>query len=229
VSPDVDDLDAEVRRADPNRWLSSRFIADPAARADVVALYAFDHQLERAGLVASNSLIAEIRLTWWREFLDEAYGGGPVRAHPVARRLAAAIARHALPRTSLEAMIDARLDGLDRPRLGLDEATAWADAVAGSAARLAAVILDPGAPADAALPAGRIWGLRWLAIRERVDAAEVAGRIRDDFPDARRAARRLGAAAFPAVAHATLARAAPGGSDLGRRVRLLLAVASGLI
>jgi len=36
------DLDDQARRLDPERWLSSRFIADPAARADAMAVYAFD-------------------------------------------------------------------------------------------------------------------------------------------------------------------------------------------
>jgi phytoene synthase len=83
------DLDAEVRRVDPDRWFASRFIADEAARARVIALYAFDHQLARAGAVTSNDLAAEIRLTWWREALAEIYAGADVRGHPVADALAA--------------------------------------------------------------------------------------------------------------------------------------------
>ena len=61
--PDMGDLDALMRRVDPDRWLSSRFIADPAARADVVSLYAYDHELARAPKVTSNALMGEIRLT----------------------------------------------------------------------------------------------------------------------------------------------------------------------
>src|SRR3954464_4673812 len=95
---DEKDLDEIVRRADPDRWLSSRFIAAPAARADVVAIYAYDHELARAPRVASNPLLGEIRLTWWREVLDEAFGGGHVRHHPPAQARAAAIAGRGLPR-----------------------------------------------------------------------------------------------------------------------------------
>jgi len=43
-----EDLDALIRRVDPDRWLSSRFVGDPAARADLVALYALDHELARS-------------------------------------------------------------------------------------------------------------------------------------------------------------------------------------
>src|SRR5215470_6718194 len=102
---DEADLDDLVRRIDPDRWLSSRFIADPAARADVVALYAFDHELARAPKVASNALMGEIRLTWWREALDEIFEGRPVRRHPIAEALADVVARRRLERAPLEAMI----------------------------------------------------------------------------------------------------------------------------
>ena len=50
-----DDLDDLIRRVDPERWLSSRFMADPIQRADVIALYAYDHELARAPRVASSS------------------------------------------------------------------------------------------------------------------------------------------------------------------------------
>ena len=72
MSEPDDDLDSLIRRVDPDRWLSSRFVADAAARADVIALYAYDHELARAPRVASNPLLGEIRLAWWREMLDEA-------------------------------------------------------------------------------------------------------------------------------------------------------------
>ena len=53
-----DDLDDLIRRVDPDRWLSSRFISDERARADVIALYAYDHELARAPKVASNACSA---------------------------------------------------------------------------------------------------------------------------------------------------------------------------
>src|SRR3954464_15291449 len=110
---DEKDLDEIVRRADPDRWLPSRFIAAPAARAGVIALYAYDTELARAPKVASNALLGEIRLTWWREALDEIFGGKPVRRHPTAQALAATVERHGLSRAPLETMIDARYRELD--------------------------------------------------------------------------------------------------------------------
>ena len=104
------DLDALVRRVDPDRWLSSRFIGALDARADVIAVYAFDHELARAPKVASNALLGEMRLTWWREALAEIFEGRPVRHHPAAQALAQAVQRRGLDRGSLETMIDAALE-----------------------------------------------------------------------------------------------------------------------
>ena len=126
MSEDGDDLDDLIRRVDPDRWLSSRFIADPAARADVIALYAYDHELARAPKVASNPLLGEIRLTWWREVLDEAFEGRPVRHHPTAQAIAGVIARRGLARGPLEAMIDARYRELDATPMTEIEALDWA-------------------------------------------------------------------------------------------------------
>ncbi len=224
------ELDDAVRRHDSDRWLATRFIADPAARADVVALYAFDHQLSRAIRVASNSLIAEIRLTWWLDVIEDAFNGGSIRAHPVAQAFAAAILRHDLPREPLEAMVLARIRALDRPRLDAGQAVEWADGVGAAAAGLAARILDPRTPAEATGPAGRLWGLWRLAGLSMADEGELRRPILQILPIARREARRLSARAFPAVAQATLARAGlRAGEESGfvRRARLLWAVATG--
>jgi phytoene synthase len=61
------DLDAQVRAADPDRWLSSRFVADQQARADLIALYAFEAELASIPAKVSQPLLAEMRLTWWAE------------------------------------------------------------------------------------------------------------------------------------------------------------------
>lgn len=218
------ELDVQVRQADPDRWLATRFIADPMARADVVALYAYDAELARAPRATSNTLMAEIRLTWWREVLDQIFGGEPVRRHPVAQALAAIVTRHALSRPPLEAMIDARIEALDPAAL---DAAAWADRVAGSAARLAAGMLDPAIDADVVGPAGRAWGLALLA-RQGLPLEGAA--LREALDAASRA--RVSVAAFPAIAHATLARtdlAGRSASDFGRQLRMLWAVARGRI
>ena len=218
------DLDALIRRVDPDRWMSSRFIADAALRADIIALYAFDHELARAPKVSSNPLIGEIRLTWWREALDEVFEGRPVRRHPTAEALAAAVARRGLARAPLETLVDARYRDLDPTPMDEAEALAWARDAGGEAAEIVAALLDPATEAGVARMAGAAWALgrrpgAGPAQQAAFQAARAAGR---------REARRLSPAAFPAVAHAVLA-GHPAGGELARRLRVTLAVARGRI
>jgi phytoene synthase len=196
----------ELRRFDPDRWLTSRFIADPAARADVAALYLYDHELARARRAASTPLLAEIRLTWWREALDEIYAEGAPRRHPVAQALAGAVRRHGLPRASLEAVIDGQIAALEVAAFDTAAAVAWADAVEGSVARAAAMILDGGAAADAAGPAGRAWGLALTVRAGLAQLSVVDAPLRAALAEARLAARELSVAALPAALPARLAR-----------------------
>ena len=228
-----DDLDGLIGRVDPDRWLTSRFIADAAARADVIALYAYDHELARARRAASTALVAEIRLAWWREALDEIFAGSPVRRHPVAEALAAAVRRHGLSRAPLEAMIDGHIDALETvPPLDAAAALAWADAVQGSVARLAAIILDPAGDPAAAAPAGRAWGLALLLRGALADRATIEPLLRVALAAARVAARSIGVAALPAALPARLARSDLAGASAGplrRRLSLLAAVLTGRI
>ena len=220
----VEPLDELVRTHDPDRWLSSRFIGDPAARADVIALYGFDHELSRAPKVTTNALIGEIRLTWWREVLDEVFEGRPVRRHPTAQALAAAISRHRLARDRLEAMIDARYRELDPAPLSEADAVAWAAGTAGQVAELAVGILDPGASTDSAGVAGAAWA---LGRRAAADPA-LKPAFERTLQEARSALRGLSAVAFPAVAHLALV-ARPLKSEFARRLRLTAAVAQGRV
>ena len=226
----ADDLDDLIRRVDPDRWLTSRFVGDAAARGDLIALYAFDHELARARRVASTSLMAEIRLTWWREALDEIFGGRPVRRHPGAEALAAAVRRRNLPRELLEAMIDGQIDALDARALDAAAAVAWASAVEGSAAQLAATILDPSAPAEAAAPAGRAWGLALLLRAGAAGREGLQPPLRAALAEARIGVRSLGVAALPAALPARLARFELAGhkpGPLALRFALVLASATG--
>ncbi len=219
-------LEEQVRGADPDRWLATRFIADPLARADVITLYAYDSELARAPRASANPLIAEIRLTWWREALDEIFDGGPVRRHPVAEALAVVVRRHHLPREPLEAMIDARIEALEIEPFDATLAERWADQVGGSAATLAGMILEPKADPRQLQAAGRVWGLVLLHRSGRFADTQVLRAAIDA------AAAAIDARLFPAIAHATLARAdvsSIGGSALAKRLRLLLAVLRGRI
>lgn len=196
----MDDLDALVRRFDPDRWLASRFINDAQARADVVALYAFDYELSRVAKVTSQAIMGEIRLTWWADAIAEIFEGRAVRRHPVTLALAEAIARHGLQREPFDAVIDAYFPELDRQ-------PADAKAAAYAVMSLAQAILGGRADLEATAEA-------W-ASRSTAPLAE-ANQDLSDFP----------AQAFPAVAYVTLVRA-PGAGPLSRRLRVAWAVLRG--
>jgi len=212
-----DDLDDTVRRADPDRWLASRFVADQQARADVIALYAFDHVLARVPAMVSEPLMGEIRLTWWREALDEIYAGGSVRSHPVSLALAQAVRRRGLDRTPLDEMIAARFGDLDAaPFADEAEVLAYADQTAGALMQVSAQALGASSGFEPARLAGRAYGLWRLARRRamggdtRLPDSLVPDRLRrlisEDLSDARAPLKTAPLSAFPATAYACLAR-----------------------
>lgn len=183
------DLDAQVRAADPLRWASSRFVADPVARADLIALYAFEAELRAIPGRVTQPLLAEMRLAWQREQLDGICAGAPRAGHPVHAALAAAVARHGLPRGPLEALVAAWIDAVHGRPHDLE-------ALFVGPMQLAVRILDPAAPPEAAAPAARAWGLGETGRLDEARALRGA---------ANQALRALPPAAFPAVAHAALA------------------------
>ena len=216
------DLDGEVRRVDPDRWLTSRFIADLARRAGVVALYALDHELARAESATSNPLAAEVRLVWWSETLAEIYAGRPVRRHPVAEATASAITAYDLPHAPFETLIRTRIGALGVRHFAGAGARAWSFGAQASLAGLAARVL--GGEAALAEPAGLVWGLHRLS-RDGL-ASGVEAEFRSALWEAAGAARRLPVHAFPAALPAALARA-PGASELSKRMRLTWSVMTG--
>jgi phytoene synthase len=236
-----DDLDSTVRRADPDRWLSSRFITDPAKRADVIAVYAFNQELARVASAAREPMVAEIRLTWWREGLDDLLAGKPPRGHPVMQALAQAIGRNNLAAAPLEALADSSFDDLDPERFA-DDATLerYLDATSGAIMALACAITG-GVDASQLRPAAHAWGLVGLIRRraagvdrfpESWSAFEPITRTRQALAAARTPIAGLPVEAFPAVAHLTLVDGYLVGrepSELEKRARLTWATLRGRV
>jgi len=246
-------VDARIRRLDPDRWLASRFIADPKRRAEVVAIYALNDELARVGETVTQPLIGEIRLAWWRDRIEDLFLGRPIPAQPVLQALAAPIAEGRLPQALFEALIEARHLDLDAaPFADSSVLVRYLDGTAGAVMGLAARALSSEAPLTAVIQAGRAWGMaglyraraHWAARNRRwtppdwgeLDEAGLLPRVRAEVDSALAAARRDGkvlpVAAFPSVAYATLAaRYAHGGApgEVERRMRLLWATATGRV
>lgn len=79
-----------VQRADPDRFVAA-MAAPVAARPVLFPLYALNVEVSRAPWVTSETMIAEMRLQWWRDALGEIAAGGQVRRHEVVTPLARVI------------------------------------------------------------------------------------------------------------------------------------------
>lgn len=191
-----------VERGDPDRHAVTR-AADPAAQARLWPLYALNLEVARAPWVTQEPMIAEMRLQWWREAVEEIAAGKEPRAHEVAAPLAAVIRDAALPVDLLDGMIAARRWDIYRDPFDDDAALfAHLDATAGHLMWLAALAL--GAPASAEAPVrdfARGAGLAaWL---RAVPELEARGRL--PLPDGTLAA--VTALARQGLAHIAKARA----------------------
>ncbi len=94
-----------VERGDPERFAAT-MAAPVAARAVLFPIYAFNVEVSRAPWLTQEPLIAEMRLQWWRDALEEIEAGGFMRRHEVVTPLAAVLAGQDLRR--LRALVEAR-------------------------------------------------------------------------------------------------------------------------
>ena len=205
------DLDTQVRAADPDRWLSSRFVADEQARADLIALYAFEAELLAIPTRVTQPMLAEMRYTWWAEQMEGVFANTPRVGHPVLEALTAAVARHGLERAPFDTLIEAHIGRVHGEPHDLDAFYVGPMQVA---ARMLA-----GEGHDAAVAeTGRLWALSQTGRTDEARAQRSA---------ANAALKDLPPAAFPATAHAALA-----GFDHPepvKRLRLLWAVLRGRV
>ncbi len=80
-----------VERGDPDRFLA--IMSTPVAvREKLFPLFAFNAEVARAPWVTQETMIAEMRLQWWRDALDEIAGKGFVRRHEVVTPLSVLLA-----------------------------------------------------------------------------------------------------------------------------------------
>lgn len=169
-----------VARGDPARFRAT-MAAPVAMRRMLLPLYAFNLEVARAPWVTREPMIAEIRLQWWRDALEEIAGGGPARRHEVVTPLAAALdPRAARDLDDLVAARRADVEGLDLPDFASLER--YLDRTAGTllwtAARLAGA-RDASAIRDAGLAQGIAGWLRAMP--------DLAARGRTVLPPGERA------------------------------------------
>ena len=150
-----------VRRHDRERYLTALF-APADRRGALMALLAFNYEIARAREVVTEPMLGRIRLQWWREGIEAAYGGGPVRPHEVLTPLAAAVRDFELTRAGLEGMIDARERDMEpEPPATLAELETYCERTSGVLQSLVLEILGERGerPREAARAAGIAYAL----------------------------------------------------------------------
>jgi phytoene synthase len=226
-------LDADVRRADEDRWLASRF-APQDARTRLVALYALNHEIARTAETVRQAAIGDIRLQWWREATAEVFAGGPARKHPVVQVFAAAHAETPFSPEIVSALIDARGADLEpAPFATWNAMETYLDATSGGIMRLAFTACGA-APSEVIQPAARAWGYAGLMRA----GAHWRARGRTFLPagrDPHEMASSIPSVAFPALGYVALTRGYLRALERGetsrslllRQVKLVAASASG--
>jgi phytoene synthase len=204
-------LDAQVRAADIDRWLSSRFVADEGLRADLIALYAFEAELMAIPTRVTQPLLAEMRYVWWREQMDGVFAGVARKGHPVLEALTDVVARHGLERAPFDALIEAHIGRVHGEPHDLDAF------YVGPIQAAVRVLAGPGFDAAVA-EAGRVRGLAQTGRTGEARALKAA---------ANRALSGLPVRAFPAVMSAALTR--PDAPEFIKRLRLVAASLTGRI
>jgi 15-cis-phytoene synthase len=83
------------------------FLALPRARREALyAVYAFCRTVDDIADLGSDAATQRAGLAAWRRDIAHCYEDGAGPEHPIARQLAAAVRRFALPRTALEAIVE---------------------------------------------------------------------------------------------------------------------------
>ncbi|WP_375691302.1 squalene/phytoene synthase family protein [Pseudooceanicola sp. LIPI14-2-Ac024] len=160
--PDLTASAALVEKADPPRFRAA-MAAPVAARRLLFPLYAFNVEVSRAPWVTGEAMIAEMRLQWWRDALEEIAAGGKVRRHEVVTPLAEVL--DAEGARVLDALVEARRSDIEA--LPFDDEAALArylDLTSGGLVWTAARLLGAGPDDEAAArDAGHALGLaNWL-------------------------------------------------------------------
>ena len=166
---------ALVQRADPDRFMAIMAAPVPA-RPVLFAIYALNVEVARVPWVASEAMIGEIRLQWWRDALGEIAAGTPVRPHVVLTPLARILSPENA--TDLDGMILARRwDIYKDPFTDTPDLNRFIQQTTGTLIGVAAQSLgqaDTGVVADFAYGVGLA---NWLRV-----VADLRARGRDPLP-----------------------------------------------
>jgi phytoene synthase len=195
-----------VAKSDPDRFRVA-MAAPLAAREILFPLYAFNLEVARAPWRTQEPMLAEMRLQWWRDLVEEAAAGALPKAHEVAGPLGALLREGRLPAAPLDALIQARRRDIDAQPFAPHDLRPYLEATAGNLLWAGASALgEPDANRAATMKAGFANGLAsWL-----LALPELSARGRGLAPQSPEAIRSLADDALAALAEARRTRFGPG-------------------
>ncbi len=174
-----------VERGDPDRFRVA-MAAPPPARTILFPLYAFNLEVARAPWATREPMLAEMRLQWWRDMVENAAAGQTPPAHEVAGPLGQLLRDKRLDPAPLDALVEARRRDIEAEPFASADLRPYLEGTAGNLLWAGAQALGSAPTArDAALQAGFAGGLAsWfqalpeLATRSRglADASQDAVR-----------------------------------------------------
>ena len=165
-----------LRQHDRDRFQTALF-APAAAREALFALYAFNYEIARVRESVREPMLGQIRLQWWRETIDAAYGEAKPRRHEVVEPLTAAIRSYGLSRGYFDRLIDARERDLDdTPPEDFSTLHAYAEATSSALMLLALEVLRAATPAAIGLAQGAGIAYAVVGLLRAMPAHARAGR-----------------------------------------------------
>ena len=161
-----------VETGDPDRFRA--VMATPVAAREVLfPIFAANVEIARAPWVTQEAMIAEMRLQWWRDVLDEIASGNPPRRHEVVTPLARVI--DATGAALLGDLVEARRWDIYRDPFA-DEA-AFEDYLMKTSANLLQVAVSALGGGDAAVVRDMGYAAGLANFLRAVPALERAGRV----------------------------------------------------
>ncbi len=176
-----------LAKGDPDRFLSA-MTAPLDKRAGLLVLYAFNLEIARVPWMTAEPMIAEMRLQFWTDVIDDALSGKAARAHEVAAPLAELIQAQGLHSFGgvLSQMVQARqFDIYSDPHADIQALGNYLDQTAGHLMWLSAELCGAGQQDEPAIR-DFAFGAGLAALFRAAPALINAGRgpFADDSPPA---------------------------------------------
>ncbi len=153
-----------VKISDLDRYLST-LLAPKHKHRPLLAIYAFDAEINSLANQVSEPAIGEIRLQWWRDTIDMLYAES-CNDHPVASELHLTVHQYDLPKHLFLKLIDAhQFDFYSEPMASMNELQTYCRATSGAITDLVGRVLigDDALEMDYLFEkAGLAHGLGWM-------------------------------------------------------------------